>query len=176
MDCLGCNVTSDSPKLITLTFTVGLLVEMTPGIMRTSLSAITSVEGCTSPFMARYPEFAMSTSITLSLQEGMTISSLISTLQANAVSPGVQQDRVCPFSLRVKLQRSSLHWWESKISCPRIASMAKPTIITSWITGIPSKTRVISELPATSTDVPPTPDIVVWVCLKAGLLFGGILS
>ena len=55
------------------------------------------------------------------------MTSLISTLQANAVSPGVQQDRVCPFSLRVKLKRSSLHRWDSKISCPRIAFMAMPT-------------------------------------------------
>ena len=176
MHCLGWSATSDSPKFITLTWTVGILVEMTPGIMRISLSEITSGVGCISPFMAKYPAFAILTSITLLLQEGMVTSPFISTRQAKVVSPGVQQDRVRPLSLRVKLQRSSLHWWASKMSCPRIASMAMPTIRTSWSTGIPSKTKVISALPALCTDVPPTPDILVWVCLKAGRLFWGILS
>ena len=50
-----------------------------------------------------------------------------------------------------------------------------PTISTSWTTGIPSNTRVIFALPATSSGVPPTPETFVSVGLMGDWQCWGIL-
>ena len=105
----------------------------------------------------------------------MTLSSLTTTLQLIVVYPGVQQDMFFPFNQSVSSLRSSLHWWDSNMSCPKIASSVMPTISTPWTTGIPSNTKFICAIPATSSGVPPTPETFISVGLMGGRRCWGIL-